>query len=380
MRLTDYRNQIYSCLRCGFCFDHAVGGGEKICPSYAVYGYESYGARGKMALARALVDGVLDYDEDIAHRAFACTECGACQQECFKYLPLSEIYDAMKQDLAERDLLPEGRRALLDPLAEHGNPYGKAADRRTAWAPGTQRVGRTADVVLYVGCTPSYVRRSIARSAYTILEALGIDFALLDDEVCCGHPLVTMGRPDLAQQPMDRNLASIERSGARVVLFACPGCLTTFREWETRQTSHPLPFQALHLTEYLASSHSLESLSLGKRASVATYHDPCTLGRGLGVYDAPRHLLRAVPSSRLVEMPRTRERSYCCGSGGFARFDHESMSVDTERTRLQEAVRTGADTLVSACPACQIGLLDAVRRERLSIEVLDILEWIASAL
>jgi heterodisulfide reductase subunit D len=380
MRLDEFKNQIYSCLRCGFCFDHIEGGGQKICPPYATYGFESYGARGKMALARALIDRAIDYDADIAVRVFACTECGACQEECFKYLSLAEIYAAMKEDLAERDLLPDGRKSLLAPLGGEGNPYGRPADRRLAWAPGTEHVGRTADVVLYAGCTPSFVRRGIARSAYSLLDAVGIDFALLDEEVCCGHPHLSMGRPDLARDAMEQNVASIERCGAKTVVFACPGCLRTFREETPRQLDRPLPFEALHLSEFLAQSPAFRALRLQKRSRIAAYHDPCTLGRGLGIFDPPRRVIEAVPSSQLVEMPRTRERSFCCGSGGFVRFDDEGMSVENEISRFAEAERTGAEVVLSACPACQIGLLDAKRREDSPIEVLDILEWVAAAL
>ncbi len=380
MRLEEHRDQIYSCLRCGFCFDHFVGNGEKICPPYASYGYESYGARGKMALARALIDGVIEYDEQIAHRVFACTDCGACEEECFKYLSLGEIYAAMRQDLAEKGLVPEGLSSLTGPLEVDGNPYGKDRAKRMAWAPGTARIGRTADVVLYAGCTPSYVRRGIARSAYAILEAAGIDFALLDEETCCGHPHIAMGRPDLAAEQLETNLVSIARSGAKTVVFACPGCLATFREEAPARLGKPLPFEALHLTEYLATSPAFAQLSLSKQSRIVTYHDPCTLGRRLGIYDAPRTAISAVPSSRRVEMPRTRERSFCCGNGAFVRYDHEALSVETEASRITEAVRTGADAILSACPACQIGLLDAARRQKAMIDVLDVLEWIAASL
>ncbi len=380
MRLEEYRNQIYSCLRCGFCFDHAVGGGEKICPSYATFGYESYGARGKMALAQGLIEGTLEYDEDIADRVFACTSCGACQEECFKFLSLAEIYDAMKQDLAERNLTPHGMTSLLDPLNADGNPYGKAQEKRLDWAPGRERIGRTAEVVLYVGCTPSYVRRGIARSAYAVLESLGVDFALLDDEVCCGHPQIAMGQPQSALAQLEHNLSSIKRSGARTVVFACPGCLETFQAQAPHLLQHPLPFEAVHITEFLAVSDAFAHAPMKKQSRIVTYHDPCTLGRALGIYDAPRAVLSAVPGSRHVEMPRTRERSYCCGNGSFVRYDHESLSIETEQTRLREAIETGAEAVISACPACQIALLDASRREKADIEVLDILEWIAKSL
>ena len=141
-----------------------------------------------------------------------------------------------------------------------------------------------------------------------------------------------------------------------------------------------MPFEALHLSEYLEKSSAFHAVRLQKRTRIATYHDPCTLGRGLGIFDPPRRMIETVPNSRLVEMPRTRERSFCCGNGGFARFDDEGMSIENELSRFAEAERTGAEVILSACPACQIGLLDAKRREKSAIEVLDILEWIVAAL
>jgi len=380
MKLRQYRDQIYSCLRCGFCFDHAVGGGEKICPPYATYGFESYGARGKMAIARALIDGTVEADADMAARVFACTECGACQEECFKYLPLCDIYEAMKEDLAEVGLAPQERTSLLEPLDQDGNPFGKPAEKRMAWVEGSRRVGRQAAVVFYAGCTPSYIRRGIARSTYQVLEAAGIEFALLGEEVCCGHPQISMGRPDLARTQMEKNIAQIEQSGADTVVFACPGCLATFRNAVPRLLGRSLSFETVHVTEFLVASPDFARLLLQKQSGVVTYHDPCTLGRGLGVFDAPRNLVDAVPGVRLVEMERTRERSYCCGNGAFVRYDHEPMAIETERSRLAEAMRTGADAVLSTCPACQIGLLDATRREKAAIEVLDVVEWIAKSL
>jgi len=380
MRVEEFKNQIYSCLRCGFCFDHIEGSQAKICPSYVTYGMESYGARGKLAIARALVDGVLDYDADVAGRIYACTECGACEEQCFKYLPLLDLYQAMKGDLAERGLVPPPLGAAVDATQAEGNPYGKARKTRLDWAPGTERVGKSAPVLYFVGCTPSYVRRGIARSGYALLEAAGADFGLLRDETCCGHPQMSAGRVEEARAAAESLVAAVLASGAKTVVFPCPGCLKTFREDYPRLLGRPLGFRTLHVTEFLAERIGAGALRLQKRSRIVAYHDPCTLGRGLGVFDAPRRAIDAVPGAKRVELRRAREASFCCGSGAFSRLGFEAMSVENEQARWAEAAATGADLVVSACPACQIALLDAKRRAKSPIEVEDVVEWMASAL
>ncbi len=380
MRVEEYKNPIYSCLRCGFCFDHVEGSQEKICPSYVTYGMESYGARGKVTIARAVVDGALEYDEDVARRIFACTECGACEEQCFKYLPLLEVYAAMKADLAGRGLVPPELSAATSAVEAEGNPYGKPQRTRLDWAPGTARVGKTAPILYFAGCTPSYVRRGIARAGYAVLEAAGTDFGLLADEACCGHPFVVAGRIDAARDAAEALVAAVEASGARTVVFPCPGCLKTFREEYPRLLGRPLGFRTLHVTEFLAERMAAGALRLRKQSRIVAYHDPCTLGRGLGVYEAPRQAIDAVPGAKRVELRRTREASFCCGSGALVRFGYEPMSVENEEARWAEAAATGADLVTSACPACQIALLDAKRRARSSIDVQDVVEWVASAL
>ncbi len=378
MKLAEYKNQIYSCLRCGFCFDHNVGSQAKICPPHATYGMESYGARGKLAVARALVDEAIEYDADIAERVYSCTECGACEEQCFKYLDLLDVYRAMKGELVARDLLPATLREVLRAAREDGNPYGQASAKRLDWAPGTARVGKKAEALFFPGCTPSYVRRGIARSTYQLLEAGAVDFALLAEEACCGHPAYVAGDLAAARDAVAKNVEAIERSGARRVVFACPGCLATFREDAPGLLGRPLPFETLHVTELLAERIS-GGLRLRKQSRVVTYHDPCNLGRRLGVFEVPRRVLDAVPGAKRVEMRRTGARSFCCGNGGFVRFGYEPMSLESESARLEEAVATEADLLLSACPACQVAFLDAKRRAKATVEVLDVVEWLAQA-
>ncbi len=378
--LESYRDQVYSCLRCGFCFDLPAQGNRRICPPYYAHGFESYGARGKMAAARALLDGALEADAEVADRLYACTECGACESQCFKYLPLSAIYRAMKARMAGLGLLPKALQSIADAVKNEGNPYSKAGEDRLAWLPGGHRVGRSAKVLLFTGCTPSYLRRGVARSAFEVLDALGSPFTLLTDEQCCGHPLLSLGLVSQAQALAEQNLEAILGSGAETVVTPCPGCLRTFRVEMPLLLNRKLPFEVLHVTEYVARELNRGGIRFRRTPGLVTYHDPCNLGRGLGVYDPPRRVINSVPGVRLVEMPRARQAAFCCGHGGFVRAVDIDVAKKSAGDRWAEAVGTGAETMLSSCPACQTAFLEQRVSTGLQVEVLDVAEFLARAL
>ncbi|MDY7040038.1 MAG: heterodisulfide reductase-related iron-sulfur binding cluster, partial [Chloroflexota bacterium] len=107
--------------------------------------------------------------------------------------------------------------------------------------------------------------------------------------------------------------------------------------------------------------------------AVVTYHDPCTLGRGLGIYDAPRTIISAMPGMRLAEMPRHGRDAYCCGAGSFVRYDHPDFTDQTGHERLHEAESTGAQYLLTSCPACVTQFQYVRGRLDSPLQVMDLL-------
>lgn len=241
-----------NCNRCANCFDLSWLGQYNKCPAYKARHFESYVARGKFNIARALVDGVLDYDQDLAERVFSCTECRACAEHCFKFLDTIQVFAAMKADLAARGLLPEGLAQALggpDGLDRVHNVYHAAHRERMAWAPDPARIDRPAETVFYVGCTSAYGRQNMATDTVAILDLLGVDYALLSDEWCCGHPCLAAGEHDKARQVMEHNLALFQEMGARRVVFDCPGGLKVFRKDLPALPGRSLPWRPVHLLE-----------------------------------------------------------------------------------------------------------------------------------
>ena len=112
----------------------------------------------------------------------------------------------------------------------------------------------------------------------------------------------------------------------------------------------------------------------------ATYHDPCTLGRHLGVYEEPRQIINNIPGTELVEMPRNRKDAYCCGAGCLIKMYDNNLAVKTGIERLQEAEAAGAEAVISACPACQTNMLEAARQGDIKLKIMDITELVCQVL
>jgi heterodisulfide reductase subunit D len=358
-----------------------LGTGYNRCPAYKHGLFESYGARGKFNIARALVDGVIEYDVDIAERVFACTDCRACAAYCFKFLDTVRVFRALKADLAARSLLPSNLGMAVSegsPLAREHTVYDASHSERVDWLPKGGRVDVPADTVFFVGCTAAYVRHNMALDTWEILAKVGEDFTVLGDEWCCGHPYLEAGKLEEARRVMEHNLEMITALGAQKVIFNCPGCLQTFKKDMPELLGCRLPFEPVHVVEEVAALVEAGRFTFGVQLpkAVVTYHDPCPLGRGLGVYDAPRAVLDAIPGLRMTEMSRHREDAYCCGAGGLIRYDYPESATASGTDRLREAESAGADTLVTACPACLMHFQQVRNQMRSRLRVMDITELI----
>jgi len=372
---------IYQCNRCGQCLDFAQLGQVSKCPAYRGRPFEAYASRGKFNVARALVDGQLDYDEDVAERIYSCTECRGCAQNCFKYLDTTNIFAAMKQDLAELGLIPEPFKRALEGeagLDTTHNVYGAPHAERLAWLSDRSKIDKPAETAFFVGCTSAYARQNMASDAAGALDRLHVNYTVLSDEWCCGHPYLAAGEVEKARQTLEHSIAQYEKLGVKRLVFNCPGCLKTFKHDAPIVLGRRLPFEPVHLLEeiaYLAERGKLTFKPVAPKINV-TYHDSCTMGRWLGIYEAPRILLSHIPGVAVREMPRNRANAYCCGAGGLIRYSYADISDRAGEERLREAEATGADVLMTSCPACLMQFQQTRSRLRSRIKIMDITEII----
>jgi heterodisulfide reductase subunit D len=366
----------YQCLRCGFCFDVSwVGQNYQLCPSYEYGSFESYMGRGRVATARAILEGELDYDEKVAERIFSCTMCGSCGEHCFKFIDLRKIYQGMRDDLASRGLTPAGLKQAAADTYELRNPYAKAHAERFGWLKDKAHLDHVSRTALFVGCTPSYVRRSSASEAVALLDKMGLDYTIATDEWCCAHPLMSAGEVEKAAEFMRHNIETYRALGVERMIFLCPGCQMTFLNELPGIIGEALPFETLNLVELVARELKSGRLELAGMppGTTLTYHDPCTLGRQLGIYDAPREIICSLPGARYVEMPRNRRDSFCCGAGSYVRYDFPAMTDLAGLERWKEAVGTKASILLTACTSCLSEFQQVKGQTKEKLEVMDLI-------
>jgi heterodisulfide reductase subunit D len=240
------------------------------------------------------------------------------------------------------------------------------------------------DVLYYVGCTSAYRNTEIAKATVKILKKARIHFSILGlGEKCCGVPLLSAGFEKTFESLARENVLAVESRKPSLVLTTCPTCCKAHRV-EYPKVLGKVGYRTVHLSEFLAdliNDRRLKFASKGKKLTKVTYHDPCHLGLHMGVYDPPREVLKSIPGIELIEMERIRDRTYCCGSGsGSLRVAFPELSMSMAEERVKEAKATGAEILVTACPACLFNLEQAAKRLKLDLTVMDLGVMVASRL
>jgi Fe-S oxidoreductase len=209
---------------------------------------------------------------------------------------------------------------------------------------------------------------------------LGVTPVVLPQERCCGHDLLWSGDMENFEKLARHNIEEIKKSGAKKIVFSCPEGYRTFKIDYPKYFS--TDFDVEHITETISGAISDGKLKFKNLEKVVTFQDPCRLGRHLGIYDAPRKAIAAVPELRLNEMTRSRERAICCGVSAWMNCSTYSKSI--QRARLTEAKETEADLLVLSCPKCEIHFQCAMNDEKTGkeakIQTVQLVTLIADAL
>jgi len=317
-----------------------------------------------------------------------CSACWACVPRCPQDVRPPEVFSALRARALEEGTVPDTfAKTLYDSLQNvhrYGNPWGHPGSGRTKWAEGLE-IGKATEgteLLYYVGCSPSYDPRAqgVPQALAEIFKRAGLDFGILgEEERCCGDSVRWLGEEGLFQAVAEENADRFNSYKPKRIVTTSPHCYNVFKK------AYPeLEGELLHYSQLLAELIADGKLPLSEGPELrVTYHDPCYLGRQSGVYEEPRAVLRALPGVEPVEMERNRERSLCCGGGG-GRFwlGTEGEGERLDELRLREAVETGAELLVTACPFCLINFREAAKTLNLEdkIKVVDLAELVRERL
>jgi heterodisulfide reductase subunit D len=288
-----------------------------------------------------------------------------------------EIIEALRADCVKQGLGPlPNQKAFGDSTKKEHNPYKEKHKDRLNWAEGIEvKQKEKAEVLYFVGCTSSYRQQELARNTVKILNKLDIDYTVSEDEWCCGSPLMRTGQLDVVDELIKNNLELIKKVGAKKVITSCAGCYRTLKVDYPKYTEMIEGVDILHITQFLRDYVKSGALKLkNDKKLLLTYHDPCHLGRHAGVYDVPREIIQSLPGIELVEMPRNRENSWCCGAGGGVKAGFRDWAVEIANQRVEEAEGTGAEILLSTCPFCATNLKDAIQATGSKLKFMDLVD------
>lgn len=242
--------------------------------------------------------------------------------------------------------------------------------------------GESPEILFWVGCAGSFDDRAkrITRSVARILEHCGVKAAILgSEESCTGDPAKRAGNEFLAQMMAMQNIQVLNAYEVKKIVTACPHCFNTLKN---EYPSLGGQYEVVHHTQLISSLIAEGRLKLKNgdtyKGEKITFHDPCYLGRGNDVYEAPREMIAALDAD-LAEMKRSRKNGLCCGAGGAQMFkEAEKGSGEINVARTEDALATGARVIATGCPFCNTMLTDGVKHfERESeIKVLDVAELI----
>ncbi len=346
--------QAYSCVECGRCTEHcpANNTGKELNPKLIALGMRAYlneyGNRNETPILTATISQTA---------IFQCTTCGACEYQCpvgIQHLPMivGLRRGAVNTGTWEDDY---GTKLFLN-LERNGNAMGFSQAERDKFIARQELpvFDGSQEYCLWLGCMGAYDPRGreIIGAFATVMKRLGTSFGVLKKERCTGDPVRRLGNDLVFGQLAETNLTALQQAKVKKVVSICPHCVRTIQD-DWREFGADIAVE--HHSEFLA--RYADKLPAQKNGRVV-FHDPCYLGRYRGIYDAPREVIAR--SAEVIDPPRARERSFCCGAGGGLVFLGEETGARVNETRARELVATGANTVGAACPFCNSMFQDAL--------------------
>jgi glycolate oxidase iron-sulfur subunit len=412
MDISEYYDEIAQCNKCGFC--------QVACPIFRSTGHESGVARGRLALLRAIIEGRLDWDKELEEPLFDCLGCGACTANCFPAVPTSDLVVKARTEYLEKVdrkpihqmlfdyLLPYPRRLhlaaravalgkntglssmarALGLLRIFGRDFSRAEEivEKLPPLPFRDRIkpglyegsGETLRVGYFVGCGVDVIQQQAGEATLQLLKKMAKSVTLFNN-CCCGLPAHSYGDMDAAKKLAGKNLAILAAADCDVIVTDCSSCASFLKKYpqifaddDRRQQAEKAASRFKDMVELILSQNPVPVSP--EKPLVATYHDPCHASRGQGLASQPREILNGIEGLEYREMP---EADWCCGGAGSYALSHYDLSQKVLDRKMENLKKTGADLLVTSCPACMIQLSYGVRRHELKTRVCHISQVVA---
>ena len=380
-----------TCVECGRCTDVCPANqtGKPLDPRKIMhdikYAMREQDADPKAAEEKPLIGGHVSEDE-----LWSCTTCGACMEACPLYIEhIPAIVDMRRYQTMTEGVFPQELQNTYKNLENNASPWAFNPQDRAEWANGlgVTSMAENSDVeyLFWVGCAGSYDERykKVSKSIVNILQKADISFSILGtEEKCNGDTARRLGNEYLADMQIQENVETFKKYKVQKVVTGCPHCFNTIKN---EYPDFGYKAEVIHHSELISNlikDGRIQPGQVPEAASETTYHDSCYLGRHNQVYQQPRQSLEKIPGMTLKEMPRNKEKGFCCGAGGGRMWMEETIGTRVNEERSKEAVATGAKTVATACPFCMTMMTDGIKMTspESKMEVKDIAEIVSDSL
>ncbi len=327
--------------------------------------------------------GLIDFeDEDV----WRCVGCKLCVKRCPRGVEVPDIMRALRRVVMEvgAGAVPQALRITVKNISAVGNPMGEPAEKRADWAKDlkVKTFTKGTEILYFPCCYQVYdsSQQATAKAAVNILQKAKVDFGILDGNlVCCGESIRKAGAESAFQNLAQTNINAFKEAGVKKIVVTSPHCYHTFKE---EYPAFGSDFEVVHFVQYLDELIRDGKLKYTKKLDKkVTYHDSCCLGRYAEIYDEPRQILESL-GVELVEMEDSRQYSLCCGGCAGRLWLETPKGERLSDLRLEQAIKTGASVLATACPYCMANFQDSVLTQEKgdAIEVKDIVELVEEAI
>jgi len=377
MKMPRIQKELNACLQCGYCIS--------VCEAHNQFPWESVTPRGKIYYLNQLgnanvIDGILNRDVSLSpyfvDAMYKCTGCGNCEVVCHANIELVEFWEKVRAWIVQNGAGPmKAHKGMANKVAECHNPYGEPDSKRGDWWPSEVKKSHAPEAIFFAGCTGSYRQQDVPQMGVKILDRAGVTMNILgEDEWCCSSPLLRTGTEQYSLECAEKVVEKADGMGAKDMVMTCSGCYKTvscdFGKYYAKVGQN-----VYHFAQYVEKLIAERKLPLNNEFKAkVTYHDPCHLGRHMGVFDAPRNIMKKIKGLEVVEMDRSRENSRCCGAGGGFKSQYNEFAVNIAAERIRDAEETGAEILVTCCPFCVVNLRQGAERAGSKIKVMDLSE------
>lgn len=412
--IKEIEEELLKCMKCGNC--------QAVCPIYKETRAEASVARGKIRLAEAVLKGEIGYTEGIAKRFDLCLTCEACSANCPCGVKAHKIILAARAELARQKGLPAAKKAaftllrhpkLFDLGMRLGSTFQVLAFRKNdkgmsprfpiglesrrvlpalaekplkTILPSVNKVSNPRmKVAFFSGCVTNYIYTSVGQAVVDVLNRENVEVIFPLEQHCCGAPALINGDVETGRE-MAKSLVDIfSKEKLDAVITVCGTCGESFKHRFVEllendpaysEKAKALASKIYDFSQFLVDVLKVDFSKLGEVPLKVTYHEPCHLGRGMGVTGQPIKVLTSISglSYQALKAPNR-----CCGGAGSFSLTNYPVSYQILTKKLEDIEGTGAATVITACGSCRMQLEDGLAQEKMGQKVMHIAELIQKA-